>query len=100
MARRRHQAQTLVSLPFGARRQLPPPCCVEIHLCDLSRPELTAQYLLVVDALNFCFWRPGEEHEEFEYADLARGVKARCACCIWPSSQRSAMAHYSSAAEP
>jgi hypothetical protein len=26
----------------------------ELHYCD--RGPLTAQYLLVVDTLNFCFW--------------------------------------------
>jgi len=40
-----------------------------LHLCEGG--DLTAQYLLVVDALNFCFWpRPG-----LEYENLARGVK-------------------------
>ena len=33
----------------------------------------TAQYLLALDALNFCFWpQPG-----LEYEHLARGLKAR-----------------------
>jgi hypothetical protein len=26
------------------------------HFWDAERPELSAQYILVVDALNFCFW--------------------------------------------
>ena len=33
----------------------------------------TAQYLLALDALNFCFWpQPG-----LEYEHLARGLKVR-----------------------
>mmetsp|Transcript_511 Transcript_511/g.3690 ORF Transcript_511/g.3690 Transcript_511/m.3690 type:complete len:289 (-) Transcript_511:4107-4973(-) len=40
-----------------------------LHFCEGG--DLTAQYLLVVDTLNFCFWpRPG-----LEYENLARGVK-------------------------
>ncbi|KAJ9534515.1 hypothetical protein QJQ45_022133 [Haematococcus lacustris] len=47
----------------------------EMHFVDRSSPEgqaLTATALLVVDALNFCFWpEPG-----LEYEHLAKGVKA------------------------
>jgi hypothetical protein len=32
---------------------------------------MTVQYLLVVDALNFCFWPDGE----LEYEHLAGGIK-------------------------
>ncbi len=39
----------------------------------MSRPELTARYLLVVDSLNFCFW----QDEEFEYENLAGGIKVK-----------------------
>jgi Potential Queuosine, Q, salvage protein family len=48
------------------------PCCLaELHLWAEDNPELVAQYLLVVDALNFCFWpQPGLEYEQ-----LATGVK-------------------------
>eukprot|EP00879_Flechtneria_rotunda_P010953 GHRR01011445.1.p1 GENE.GHRR01011445.1~~GHRR01011445.1.p1 ORF type:complete len:355 (+),score=124.50 GHRR01011445.1:793-1857(+) len=42
----------------------------ELHFYDGG--PLTAQYLLVVDALNFCFWPDGE----LEYACLAGGIKA------------------------
>ena len=31
----------------------------DLHLVGGGEPALMAQYLLVVDALNFCFW-PGE----------------------------------------
>ena len=41
------------------------------HFHDPDDPELTTQYLFVVDALNFCFWpSPG-----FEYEDLVRSIK-------------------------
>lgn len=44
-------------------------CPADIHFCDGG--PLTAQYLLVVDALNFCFWPDGE----LEYEHLAGGLK-------------------------
>lgn len=43
----------------------------QLHFWDEQRPELVAQYLLVVDALNFCFWPDGE----LEYEHLAGGIK-------------------------
>jgi hypothetical protein len=43
----------------------------ELHFCDGG--PLTVQYLLVVDALNFCFWPDGE----LEYEHLAGGIKVR-----------------------
>ena len=44
----------------------------DLHFADpINNPGLTAQYLLVVDALNFCFW----QDDELEYADLAGGIK-------------------------
>eukprot|EP00775_Hariotina_reticulata_P004050 gene4050-4297_t len=46
----------------------------ELHFCDHG--PLTAQYLLVVDALNFCFWPDGE----LEYEHLARGLKSSLLC--------------------
>ncbi|KAG2492024.1 hypothetical protein HYH03_009753 [Edaphochlamys debaryana] len=42
----------------------------DIHYVDGG--PLTVQYLLVVDALNFCFW----PDEELEYEQLSTGVKA------------------------
>ena len=44
----------------------------ELHFVDLAQPERTAQGLLVVDSLNFCFW----PDSELEYEHLAGGVKA------------------------
>jgi hypothetical protein len=41
----------------GSSRQVLYPVVLvvaELHYCD--RGPLTAQYLLVVDTLNFCFW--------------------------------------------
>ena len=46
-----------------------------LHFWDAARPDLVAQYLLVVDALNFCFWPDAE----LEYHHLAGGVKAAVA---------------------
>ncbi|GAB4820369.1 hypothetical protein N2152v2_007415 [Parachlorella kessleri] len=51
---------------------MPVQACHAVHFIDMSRPELTARYLLVVDSLNFCFW----QDEEFEYENLAGGIKA------------------------
>ncbi|KXZ54661.1 hypothetical protein GPECTOR_4g727 [Gonium pectorale] len=42
----------------------------DLHFVDGG--PLTVQYLLVVDALNFCFW----PDEELEYEHLSLGVKA------------------------
>lgn len=43
------------------------------HYCADSKQAgpLTAQYVLVLDALNFCFW----PHAEFEYDTLAVALK-------------------------
>ncbi|GFR50472.1 hypothetical protein Agub_g12520, partial [Astrephomene gubernaculifera] len=41
----------------------------DIHFVDGG--PLTVQYLLVVDALNFCFW----PDEELEYEQLSVGIK-------------------------
>lgn len=56
-------------------------CLQLIHICPLRSSTdthfrggeaATAQYLLALDALNFCFWpQPG-----LEYEHLARGLKA------------------------
>ena len=46
-----------------------------LHFVDESRPGLTAQFLFVVDALNWCFW-PSGEAAPFEYHNLAGGLKA------------------------
>ena len=44
----------------------------DLHYCDVEKnPALTFQYLLVVDAINFCFW----QDDDLEYADLAGGIK-------------------------
>jgi hypothetical protein len=45
----------------------------ELHFVDDKIPELTAQYLLVVDSLNFCFW----PSIGLEYEHLSKGLKAR-----------------------
>lgn len=43
----------------------------DYHFCDELDPETTAQYVLVLDALNFCFWpAPG-----YEYCQLASSLK-------------------------
>ncbi|GAB5370220.1 hypothetical protein AAMO2058_001473800 [Amorphochlora amoebiformis] len=43
----------------------------EYHFHDPKDPDLTCQYILVLDALNFCFWPlPG-----YEYEHLAGGLK-------------------------
>ena len=46
-----------------------------IHYSDPERePELTAQYLLVLDSLNFCFWPfegDGDTLPQLEYSFLA-----------------------------
>mmetsp|Transcript_6800 Transcript_6800/g.25384 ORF Transcript_6800/g.25384 Transcript_6800/m.25384 type:complete len:430 (+) Transcript_6800:4693-5982(+) len=60
----------------------------DLHFRDVeNRPELTAQYILVLSALNFCFWpaveRTGEVDEDtpqltqvLDYPDLARSLKS------------------------
>jgi hypothetical protein len=45
--------------------------CTALHFFDGG--PLTAQYLLVIDTLNFCFWPEGG----LEYEHLARGLKVR-----------------------
>jgi hypothetical protein len=52
-------------------------CAAELHFCDHG--PLTAQYLLVVDTLNFCFWPDGE----FEYEHLAGGLKVKIMLPAW-----------------
>jgi len=39
---------------------VPPVFDRALHFVDESRPRLTAQYLFVLDALNFCFWPDAE----------------------------------------
>lgn len=41
----------------------------DLHL--VGEGDLTAQYTLVLDALNFCFW----PEEGLEYEHMARGLK-------------------------
>ena len=45
-----------------------------------SDADLTAQYLLVVDAANFCFWPDGELEYEHLAGNLRRSVEADPAC--------------------
>lgn len=47
-------------------------CSADIHL--VGRGPLTAQYTLVLDALNFCFWPA----QDLEYEDLAKGLRVGC----------------------
>lgn len=47
--------------------------CVLADMHLVGRGSLTAQYILVLDALNFCFW----PQKELQYANLARGLKVR-----------------------
>jgi len=49
----------------------------EMHFFDSARPELTACYLLALDALNFCFW----PDPTLEYEHLARGLKRSALEC-------------------
>lgn len=43
----------------------------DLHFIDLADPHLTAQYLMVLDSLNFCFW----PHPTLEYEHIAQGLK-------------------------
>ncbi|KAI3435683.1 hypothetical protein D9Q98_001741 [Chlorella vulgaris] len=45
----------------------------ELHYWDSEQPDAVAQYLLVVDALNFCFWP--DESEDLQYEHLAGGLR-------------------------
>jgi hypothetical protein len=45
----------------------------ELHYWDSEQPDAVAQYLLVVDALNFCFWP--DEGEELQYEHIAGGLR-------------------------
>lgn len=47
----------------------------ELHL--VGKGGLTAQYILVLDALNFCFW----PQPDLEYDNLAKGLKVRARTC-------------------
>jgi hypothetical protein len=53
----------------------------KVHFRDLNDPDTTAQYILVLSALNFCFW-PGVRTskndiitQEYEYAQLASALR-------------------------
>ncbi|KAK9863549.1 hypothetical protein WJX84_001183 [Apatococcus fuscideae] len=61
-------AQSL-SIQTLSRLASPTAFDTELHYCD--KGPLTAQYLLVVDALNFCFW----PEPQLNYEHLAAGVK-------------------------
>jgi len=43
----------------------------DLHFVDSDKPELTARYFFVLDALNFCFWPDGD----LEYDNIAGGLK-------------------------
>lgn len=47
------------------------------HFVDISRPELTSRYFLVLDAINFCFFPkvPKVPESKLEYENLSRGLK-------------------------
>jgi len=49
--------------------KLPPSWASSYHFCDGT--PLTAQYIFVLDALNFCFW----PLDGYEYSDLADSLK-------------------------
>ncbi len=52
--------------------RLPPSWAQEYHYAEPhTHPDLTAQYVLVLDSLNFCFW----PLPQYEYNHLARGLK-------------------------
>ena len=53
---------------------------VALHFFDGG--PLTAQYLLVIDTLNFCFW----PESGLEYEHLARGLKVRASSDTLPDS--------------
>lgn len=42
------------------------------HFRDLDNPELSCQYIMVLDSLNFCFW----PQDGYEYDQLAGSLKA------------------------
>ena len=43
----------------------------DYHFYDPNNKDLTIQYILLLDALNFCFW----SHPTYNYADLASSLK-------------------------
>ena len=43
----------------------------DYHFFDSKNEELTVQYILILDCLNFCFW----PLPKFEYQHLARGLR-------------------------
>jgi Queuosine salvage protein len=55
--------------------RLPPSWAQDYHFWDEKDADKTAQYILVLDALNFCFW----PLERYEYNHLASSLKVRCA---------------------
>ncbi|KAK9821658.1 hypothetical protein WJX74_005457 [Apatococcus lobatus] len=63
--------RAVVGIPSETLDRLASPAAFdsELHFCDHS--PLTAQYLLVVDTLNFCFW----PEPDLQYEHLAAGVK-------------------------
>lgn len=50
---------------------LPPTWAQSYHYCNLDNPIATAQYILVLDSLNYCFW----PCMNYEYHQLASTLK-------------------------
>ena len=57
--------------------------CVGAAIHLVNHGDLTAQYLLIIDALNFCFW----PQDGLEYEHLATGVKVSSAISDCPDSR-------------
>ena len=53
------EAEARKLIASGLDRLTTPAFDADMHFVDPSDPVLTVQYLLVVDALNFCFWPDG-----------------------------------------
>ena len=77
----------------GCVRLYPPTLCLTLgapraalHFFDGG--PLTAQYLLVIDTLNFCFW----PESGLEYEHLARGLKVRALTIMFVSASSCARA--------
>eukprot|EP00808_Paulinella_micropora_P001096 g16979.t1 len=66
------QAELTQHTALYSRAALPPNWAQSYHFQHAERPDLTAQYVLVLDALNFCFW----PLEGYEYAELAGSLKS------------------------
>lgn len=71
------------SLAGAAPRFSPTSFDRQLHFFDEGRPELVAQYLLVLDALNFCFWpQVGAAAGIAVWLCILRNAgRTRTACC-------------------